>query len=175
MLFILTNNSVNLYYISPPRSIWKIYVPDKCVFWNVHTISNNHDENYIGIDNKTVRWGSRWRVWCWFFSTLRKISSFLSLHLPRAPHEYYRRILAMFTIPHQDLELVNNYWPSWPEICGPIGKWSFSDDIVIKLATSLTMWYIWDLIIYFSQYELKTFCHRIRLVNYIKKTIFRRK
>ena len=49
---------VNIYYLSTPF-IWKRYVPDKCLFRNVHTTSDNHDTNSIGFDHKTCRL----RVW----------------------------------------------------------------------------------------------------------------
>ena len=48
----------------------------------------------------------------------------------------------------------------------------FSDDIVIKLATDLTMWYIWVLT-YLSHYELRTFCHSLRLINYKKRYLLK--
>ena len=87
----------------------------------------------------------------WFFSlkrsTLRKIPSFLSSHQPRTSHEYYLCILAIFTMSCKDVKLVN--WPSLEVLALRVCKcesrresavklW-FSDVIVIKLATSLTM------------------------------------
>ena len=100
----------------------------------------------------------------------------LPFYQPRTSHEYYLCILAMFTVSRKDVKYVN--WPNlgmlnlrvrksgtrWESAVKPL----FPDDIVIKLATSLTMWYIWDLT-YLSLYELRTFCHRLRLVNYKKK------
>ena len=104
------------------------------------------------------------------WSTLRKIPSFLSLHQPRTSHEYYLCILAMFTISREYIK----HWPSLKvlslRVCkcetrreSAVKLW-FPDDIVTKLATSLTMWYIWDHT-HLSWYELRTYCHRLRLVN----------
>ena len=80
-------------------------------------------------------------------STLRKIPSFLSLHQPRKSHEYYLCILAMFSMSRKDVNHVN--WLSIEvltlRVCkcetrrkNAVKLW-FLDDIVIKLATSLTM------------------------------------
>ena len=77
---------------------------------------------------------------------MRKIPSFLSLHQPRTSHEYYLCILAMFTMSRKDLRHVN--WPSLEVLTLRVCKYKtrresavklFSNDIVIKLATSLTM------------------------------------
>ena len=47
----------------------------------------------------------------------------------------------------------------------------FSNDIEIKLATSLPMWYICDLT-YLSLYELRIFRHRLRVLVNDKKNYF---
>ena len=80
-------------------------------------------------------------------STLRRIPSFLSLHQPRTSHEYNLCILAMFTISCKDVNYVNwsnlgvfnlrvlkseTHWES-------AVKQRFPDDIVVKLATYLTI------------------------------------
>ena len=75
---------------------------------------------------------------------------FLSLHQPPTSREYCLCILAMFTTSNKDLKRVNR--PSlavWRlcickcETCmGIVVKLWFSDNIVIKLATYLTMRYI---------------------------------
>ena len=80
-------------------------------------------------------------------STLRKIPSFVSLHQPRTSKENYLCILAMLTLSCKDVKHVN--WPSLEVLTLRVWKcetpWesvvkqSFSDDIVIKLARSLTM------------------------------------
>ena len=80
-------------------------------------------------------------------STPRKIPSCLSLHQPRTSHEYYLCILAIFTMSRKDVKHVN--WTSLKVVNLRVLKcetrWEsavklwFSDDIVIKLATSLTM------------------------------------
>ena len=83
-------------------------------------------------------------------STLRKIPFFLSLHQPRTAHEYYLCILAMFTMSRKDVKHVS--WPSLGVLTlrvwkcetgreGVVELW-FADDIVNKLAASLTMLYI---------------------------------
>ena len=86
---------------------------------------------------------------CFFLEkvTTEENPFFLSLHQPRISHEYYLCILAMFTMSCKDVEHVN--WPSLDvlslRVCkcearreNTVKQW-FSDDIVIKLATSLTM------------------------------------
>ena len=76
-----------------------------------------------------------------------------TLYQARTSHEYYLCILAMFTMSRKYVKHVN--WPRLEvlslRVCksetrtkSAVKLW-FSDDIVIKLATSLTMWYIWDL------------------------------
>ena len=149
------NIIVNLYYLSPP-SIWKRYVPDNCVFWNAHTISDNHDKKSICIDHSPARWGSRWRIRSWFFFFGRvntKGNPFLFVFTSATNIPWLLRIFAMFTIPRKDLEHVNwpssVYWALPSQLCVSIWKRLFSDDVVIKHATSLTMLYIWDLT-YFS-------------------------
>ena len=69
-------------------------------------------------------------------STLRKIPSFLSLYQPRTSHEYYLCILAVFVMFHRDVKYVN--WSSLEVLSFRVWKCE-TDDIVIKLATSLTM------------------------------------
>ena len=60
-------------------------------------------------------------------------------HQPRTSHEYRLCNLAMFMVSSKDLEHVNQPSLGLIEMCGPLGMWSFSEDVVIKLATSLTM------------------------------------
>ena len=86
---------VNLYYF-PPHSIWKRYVQNKCVCWDVHTISDNHDKNSIWIDHSPACRGFRWRVQCWFFLWQgQQIPFFLSLHQPQTFHEHCLCIFAL--------------------------------------------------------------------------------
>ena len=146
------------------KNSWKIYVPVIGVFWNVHTISDNHDKNSILIDHSPARWGSRWRVQCWFYfslkgSTLREIYFFLPLNKPHKSHVYCRRFLGCPRCPakiYMSIDWVKWYRAHPSELCDPIGERSFPDNVVIKFSTNLTMWFIWDLP-YFFWYELKTF------------------
>ena len=77
-------------------------------------------------------------------------SLFLSLHQPRTSHEYYLCILAIFTMSRKDVKRVNSssleVWNrrvlKWETRWESAGQLLFTDDIVIKLATSLTMLYI---------------------------------
>ena len=59
------------------------YVPDKCVFRNVHAINNNHPNIYNGFDQAAEGLDEGSDADFFFKgSTLRKIPSFLSLHQP---------------------------------------------------------------------------------------------
>ena len=81
-------------------------------------------------------------------STLRKIPSFLSLHQPRTSHEYHLCVLEMITMSRKDVKHV--HCSSSEVLSLRLCKWEtrmesaviscgFPYDIVIKLATSLTM------------------------------------
>ena len=94
----------------------------KCVFWNVHAVQfqtkpwQKFHWNWPPVD-----WDSRWRasdVFSLKVSTLRNTPFFLSLHQPHTSHEYYQRIFAMYTMPHNVLQRVN--WPSLVVLYPPV-------------------------------------------------------
>ena len=137
--------------------------------------SDNHDKNAICFDPSPARWGYRWRVWWWFVFFLEKINTkenpFLFVTTPATNISW---ILSAYFYGIHDA-------PQRFTIC-QLSEFSgvepsrlncaarFPDDVVIKLATSSTMWYIWELRLHsFSQYELKTFYHRLQPVNNKKK------
>ena len=99
------------------------YVPDKCVFRNVHTINNNHLFIIMALTKPLDVLMKGPMLICFSSlkgSTLKKIPFFSSLHLSRTSHEYNLCILAMFTMSHKDVKYVN--WPNLGVLNLRVGK-----------------------------------------------------
>ena len=137
------------YYLSPP-SFWKRYVPDKCVFWNDHININNHLFIIMDLTKPLRVWMKGPMLICFFLWK----DPFLFVTTPATNilwilpvyfgdlHEVPQRCKTFQLSESRSVEpLCLEMETRWESA---IKLW-FSDDIVIKPAASLTMWYIWEL------------------------------